>query len=124
MKVNQKHFQVKTKQKQNPLPTSHTISNVKGTSSDWRKQMKIWVYKKKWASLVPQMVKNLPTMQETRVQSLGGEDPLKKGMVTHSSILAWRISWTEEPGEVAKSWTTTETLTLHKKKQSARNGKM
>ena len=70
------------------------------------------------------MIENPSEMQETRVQSLGGEDPLKKGMVTHSSILAWIISWTEEPGGVAKRWTTTETLTLHKKKQSARNGKM
>ena len=44
------------------------------------------------------MVKNLPTMQETWDQSLGWEEPLKKGMATHSSILAWRITWTEEPG--------------------------
>ena len=44
------------------------------------------------------MVKNLPEMQETWVQSLGREDPLEKGMVTHSSILAWRTPWTEEPG--------------------------
>ena len=44
-----------------------------------------------------QMVKNLPAMQETRVRSLGWEDPLEKGMATHSSILAWRIPWTEEP---------------------------
>ena len=44
------------------------------------------------------MVKNLPAMQETSVQSLGREDALEKGMVTHSSILAWRILWTEEPG--------------------------
>ena len=44
------------------------------------------------------MVKNLPTMQETQVQSLGWEDPLEKGMVTYSSILVWRIPWTEEPG--------------------------
>ena len=50
------------------------------------------------ASLVAQIVKNLPTMQETRVQSLGWEDPLEKA--THSSILAWRIPWTEEPGEL------------------------
>ena len=48
------------------------------------------------ASLVTQTVKNLPAMQETRVRSLGWEDPLDKGMVTHSSILAWRIPWTEE----------------------------
>ena len=44
------------------------------------------------------MVKHLPTMWETWVQSLGGEDPLEKEMATHSSILAWRISWMEEPG--------------------------
>ena len=44
-----------------------------------------------------QMVKNLPVMQKTWVQSLGREDPLEKGMATHSSILAWRIPWTEEP---------------------------
>ena len=43
------------------------------------------------------MVKNLPAMQEMQVQSLGWEDPLEKGMATHSSILAWRIPWTEEP---------------------------
>ena len=51
-----------------------------------------------WASLVAQMVKNLPSMQETLVQPLGQEDPLEKGMATHSSILAWRIPWTEAPG--------------------------
>ena len=49
------------------------------------------------ASVVAQMVKNLPAMQETHVWSLGQEDALKKGMATHSSILAWRIPWTEEP---------------------------
>ena len=48
-------------------------------------------------SLVAQMMKNLPAMLETQVQSLGQEDPLEKGMATHSSILAWRIPWTEEP---------------------------
>ena len=44
------------------------------------------------------MVENLPAMQECQVQSLGQEDPLEKGMATYSSILAWRIPWTEEPG--------------------------
>ena len=57
-----------------------------------------------------QMVKNLPVMQETQVQSLGQEDPLEEGMVTHSSILAWRISmgrgaWRATVHGVAKSWT-------------------
>ena len=49
-------------------------------------------------SLVAQMVKRLPAMQDTRVQFLGWEDPLEKEMVTHSSTLAWKIPWTEEPG--------------------------
>ena len=48
--------------------------------------------------LVAQRLKHLPAMQETRVQSLGREDPLEKETATHSSILAWRIPWTEEPG--------------------------
>ena len=52
------------------------------------------------ASLVAQVVKNLSAMQKTWVLSLGWEDPLGKGMVTHSSILAWRIPWTEEPGRL------------------------
>ena len=49
------------------------------------------------ASLIAQLVKNLPAMQETWVRSLGKEDPLEKEVATHSSILAWRIPWTEEP---------------------------
>ena len=48
------------------------------------------------APLVAQMVQNLPTVGDTRVQSLGRDDPLEKGMVPHSSVLAWRIPWTEE----------------------------
>ena len=51
-----------------------------------------------WISLVAQMAKRLPTMRETQVQSLGREDPLEKEMATHSSTLAWRIPWMEEPG--------------------------
>ena len=62
------------------------------------------------ASLVAQMVKNLPPVQETQVQSLSQEDPLEKGMATHSSILSWRILLTEEPSRLqsmgSKSWTT------------------
>ena len=46
------------------------------------------------------MVKNLPAMRETQVRSLGWEDALEKGMATHSSILAWKIPWTEEPGRL------------------------
>ena len=50
--------------------------------------------------MLAQMVKNLPAMQENRIQSLGQEDPLEKGMATHSSILIWRIPWTQEPGRL------------------------
>ena len=56
--------------------------------------IKIW----KRSSLVAQMVKNPPAMQKTWLQSMGWDDPLGKEMATHSSILAWRIPWTEEPG--------------------------
>ena len=63
------------------------------------------------------MVKNLPAMQETQAQSLGQEDPLEKGMATHSSILAWRIPWTEEPGSLefmgSQELDTTEQLNHH-----------
>ena len=57
-----------------------------------------------WASLVTQMVKNLPAMQETQVRSLGQEDPLEKGIATHSSILAWKILWAEKPGKLYSPW--------------------
>ena len=53
-----------------------------------------------WASLVAQMVKHLSAMPETQVQSLGWEDPLEKEMAAHSSILAWKIPWTVEPGRL------------------------
>ena len=55
-------------------------------------------------SLVFQMVKNLPSMQETQVRSLDGEELLEEVMVIHSSILAWRISWTEESGGLQSMW--------------------
>ena len=64
-----------------------------------------------WASLVAQLVKNPPAMQETWVRSLGWEDPLEKGKATHSSILAWRIPWTVESMGVTES-DTTEQLSL------------
>ena len=53
-----------------------------------------YIFRFAWASLVAQLVKNLPAMQETWAQSLGWEDPLKKGKAAHSSILAWKIPWT------------------------------
>ena len=54
--------------------------------------------------IVTQTVKNLPAMRETQVQSLGQEDPLEMEMATHSSTLAWRILWTEEPGRLQSIW--------------------
>ena len=73
-----------------------------------RSSVNVWCWLNTLSSLVAQRLKHLPAMQETWVQSLGREDPLEKEMATHSSILAWRIPWTEEPGglhRVAKSQT-------------------
>ena len=64
----------------------------------------IWPKALPSASVVVQTVKNLPAMQETQVQSLGLEDPFEKGLATHSSILAWTIPWTEEPGGLHILW--------------------
>ena len=60
--------------------------------------------KKGVASLVAQTVKRLPAMQETQVGSLGLGDPLEKEKATHSSVLAWKIPWTEEPGRLYSPW--------------------
>ena len=78
--------------------------------------------KEKKGSLVAQMVKNPPTMQETPVWSLGREDPLEEEKATHSSILARTIPWTEEPGGLpsmgSQSWDMTEQLSLfHREKE-------
>ena len=74
-----------------------------------------------WTSLVAQTVKRLPTTRETWIQSLGREDPLEKDMGTHSSILAWKIPWMEEPGglqsmgsqRVGHDWATSLSSFLH-----------
>ena len=84
----------------------HGVAKSRTRLSNWT-ELNSWTT---WTFLVAQMVKNLPTMQETRVWSLGWEDTLEKGMATHSSILAWRTPWTEEPGGLQsmrsqKSWT-------------------
>ena len=87
--------------------TQYSVMTYMGKES--KKQ---WIYVYLWASQVVQWVKNLPSMQEpqeSQAGSLGWEDPLGEGMATHSSILAWRIPWTEEPGRVQSiglhSWT-------------------
>ena len=63
-------------------------------------EMKSSFIKEEAFTLIAQLVKNLPAMQETWVQSLGQEDPLEEGTATHSTILAWRIPWTEKPGRL------------------------
>ena len=81
------------------------------------------------SSLVAQMVKRLPAVRETWVQSLGWEDPLEKEMATHSSTLAWKILWTEEPGRlpsmgsqrVRHDWATSQ-LQCHLTQQGKRTG--
>ena len=61
----------------------------------------IWRHiQREGASLLAQLIKNLPAMQETQVRFLGGEDPQEEGKATHSSVLAWSIPWTEEPGRL------------------------
>ena len=70
----------------------------------WGGHPKIMKQPKRGASLVAQRLKRLPAMRETQVPSLGQEDPLEKEMATYSSILAWRIPWTEEPGRLHSLW--------------------
>ena len=80
-----------------------------------------WATSLHFTSLVAQSVKNLPVVKETWVWSLGWEDPLEKEMTTHSSILAWKISWTQEPGglqsmglqRVGHNWVTNTYLMTH-----------
>ena len=66
-----------------------------------------------WAPLLTLTIKNLPAIQETWIQFLGGEDSLEKGMVTHSSILAWRILWTEEPNRLQSMGLQEANMTEH-----------
>ena len=81
--------------------TVHGVAKSDIRLSDWAHKLKINISVRVLrSSLVPHTVKNLPAMQETQVQSLGWKEHLKKGMATHSSILAWSIPWTEEPGRL------------------------
>ena len=87
---------------------------VHGVAKNWT-QLSNWVLSE--ASLVAQRLKRLPPMRKTQVWSLGWEDPLEKEMATHSSILAWRIPWTEDPGRLQstclKEYDTTDRLHFH-----------
>ena len=92
------------------LPKVHLTSWPRMFGSRWVTTPQWWSRSKPVLDFpVAQMVKNLPVMQETRVQSMGQEDLLEKGMAAHSNILAWRIPWTEKSGGlhhgVTKSWT-------------------
>ena len=100
---------------------SYTSGNKHTGSPDltlkWEKKVSLCIF----MGLVAQMVKNLPSMQETQVQSLDWEDPLEKKMATRPSILAWEIPWTEEPGRlksigsqrVGHDWVTNTFTFLH-----------
>ena len=81
------------------LPKFMSIESVRPIISG-RGETGIYLFPEIGVSLVSQLVKNLPAVQETWVQSLGWDHPLSEEMATHSSILAWKISWTEEPGEL------------------------
>ena len=85
-----------------------TYSERPGADEVPEKKPGEWSYSLPCTSLVSQTVKCLPPMRDTRVQSLGREDLLEKEMATHSSILAWKIPWTEEPGRLqftgSQSW--------------------
>ena len=78
-------------------PSPHTSLHSTGKEKG---SLHLWSAYHVWASWVAQQLKNLPGMQQNRVQSLGWEEPLEEGMATHFSILAWRIPWTEEPGGI------------------------
>ena len=93
------------REKRMSLDSETTFGGIQcGLSNPWP----FWVFSEAGScrphSLMAQMVKNLPAVQETQVRSLGWEDALVKGMATHSSILAWRIPWTEGPGGLYSPW--------------------
>ena len=77
-------------------------SNLKGSTQMFTEYRQMVIRQR--ASLVAQTVNNLPAMRERQVQALGGEEPLEKEMATHSSISAWKIPWTEEPGKLYSPW--------------------
>ena len=89
--------QVKEEEKHRALPGNHLSFLQNQDIWDQAEYTNLMIMHTLGASLVAQMVKKLPAMQETQVQTLGGEDPLEKEMATYSNILPWRIPWTEEP---------------------------
>ena len=87
-----------TNDKGGPTVWYQELHSIFCDKPSWKKHEKIYICIIESGFLMAQMVKNPPAVQETRVRSLGQEDLLEKGMATHSSTLAWRIPWTEEPG--------------------------
>ena len=87
----------------NPSGNAGDLSSIPGSGRSPREGIG-YLLQYSWASLVVQMEKNLPTMLETWVRSLGWGDPLEKEIATHSSILAWRIQWTEETARLQSFW--------------------
>ena len=87
---------------ENPRDGGAWWAAVYGVAQSWTrlKQLSSSSSSSSRTSLIAQLENNLPAMQETRVRSLGQEDPLEKKLATHSSILAWRIPWTEKPGRL------------------------
>ena len=88
---------MKRKKDMTPEDEPHRSEGIQYATGEEQKAITNSSRKKKKASLIDQVVKNLAAMQEDQVQSLGREDPLEKGMATNSGILIWRIPWTEEP---------------------------
>ena len=84
----------------NAIQPSHLLLSPSPPDFNLSQHQGLFKWVSFWASLVAQMVKRLPTMQETRVRSLGWEDLLEKEMATHSSTLAWKIPWMEETGKL------------------------
>ena len=94
------NFEIFSSPYKTPKPFSSHLLSIPSQPSSSRQSLSYLKELFYWASLVAQMVRRLPAMQETRVPSLGWEDLLEKEMATHSSILAWKIPWTAEPSRL------------------------
>ena len=105
-----------------------TLKRLSTLAFYWIKINQLFIWHPLCSFLVAQMVKDLPAMQETWIWSLGWKDPLEKEMATHSSILAWRIPWTEEPDRLQfmklQSWTWLSTHTQPIRQFPTREGEI
>ena len=94
------------------LPATFHLSQAKGLGMETKRKFRLTM-NMPYSKLEGSVVKNLPALKETRVRSLGREDPLEKGMASHSSILAWRISWSEKPGRLQHKGAVKSDMTEH-----------